>query len=206
MKTELENNGWVVMNKTKSLTEIMNFASSIGTISPQPNGSLYKVLLPNDGESKLKGTFSERFRMGTFPLHTDNAFKARPVHYILLATLEPSLTGTTFLDSSLIIRNLSEELKKIMEQAVFRIKTNKGQYYLPLSFKGGLRFDPTCMIPANQSARIFEEAFSKAIMSEKINIVDWRENKIAVFDNWRILHGREPVIDQNRKLIRININ
>ena len=62
------------------------------------------------------------------------------------------------------------------------------------------------MKPANKSARNVLSIIDEKLNDISINKVLWNEPKIFIFDNWRILHGRESVKnDKTRTLKRIYI-
>ena len=65
----------------------MKFALSIGNVIPHPNGELIDTLIPSDGKSSSKGSFSNRFGFGAFPLHTDAAFWPTPTKQMILFSM-----------------------------------------------------------------------------------------------------------------------
>jgi alpha-ketoglutarate-dependent taurine dioxygenase len=206
---KLNADGFVEFENITTDNELVEICKNIGEIIPDSNGHLIKKLKPNSGIGKTKGTFSNRFGFGQFPLHTDTAFWATPVRYILLSSIQKSICPTYFVSKTSLFSQLDFERINEVEGAIFKIKIPNKQFYSSLLFREkdveGLKYDPACMIAANKKAKHFVDKLENTkIEMEKIN---WTGNKAVIMDNWRVLHARGIAIsDEERELSRIYIN
>jgi len=202
--------GWIELKNITSDEELITLAQSIGQIIKHPNGELIGSLKPKSGKDSIKGTFSNQYGYNSFPLHTDTAFWGKPARYILLSSKEISNCSTLIVSSSDIWENISDDDMKFAKQAIYLIKTIHGQFYSSLIFREnnieGLRYDSTCMRPFNQSGKKIQESLELILSNIQPKKIDWTGNKTIIIDNWKILHGRTPIINnKNRELKRIYI-
>lgn len=213
-KTELSilnDVGWVELNHSTKDDELISLALSIGEIEKHNNGGKIFTLKPKDGTYSVKGTFSNRYGYGEFPLHTDMAFHTRPVRYMMLSSDMASSSRTSILSTSDIFKQLNREDKYNAQRAVYKIKTSERSFFSSLIFTElgtqGMKYDPTCMIPANKSAKDIELKLREIFAQVKPEYIEWTKGKILIIDNWRALHGRTCVNqEENRVLKRIYIN
>jgi alpha-ketoglutarate-dependent taurine dioxygenase len=56
-----------------------------------------------------------------------------------------------------------------------------------------IRFDSDCMKP-NQKDSCTNAILNGNVKAESIYSVTWLPGKILIFDNWRVLHARPPVL------------
>jgi alpha-ketoglutarate-dependent taurine dioxygenase len=206
----LDNNGWVEIHGLHLDNELLSLANSLGTVIGHPNGCQVFTLKPKNGLSSTKGTFSHKNGFNKFPLHTDTAFFVNPIRYMLLSSNKPSATTTTLLHIKSLFEKLNEHEKKIASNAIFKVKTNETSFYTALLFKEheskAIKYDPTCMFPANNSAKQIQTKFTELFKQIEVKHISWNEPKTVVIDNWKILHGRSEVNpDENRELKRIYI-
>lgn len=83
---------------------------------------------------------------------------------------------------------------------------------LPLVFRvddiSGIRWDPVFLIPVNQAAKTVAEfmAAEAWCRSESVSLAERGDTLIV--DNWRVLHGRESIIESavDRELERIYLS
>jgi len=210
-KEILDSEGWVELETNSSDEELLSIAKSIGAIAKHPNGQEIFELKPKNGLSSVKGTFSNRFGFKQFPLHTDTAFYARPIRYMMLHSIDESQCSTTILHSDSILNSLSKEEYDLARKAVFTIKTNSATFYSSLLFIHnnikGFKYDPTCMFPANKAGKIIESRIRNALRTCNKVPLKWSGNNTLIIDNWKCLHGREASKeDYKRVLKRIYIN
>lgn len=208
---ELMEAGWSLIENVASDYELESISNSVGHIVPHPNGKLIDKIVPNSGEGKVVGTLSNIFGLDRFPLHTDTAFWPTPARFVLLSCATVSKCDTYFVSKETIWRNLGPDAIKGAERAVFKIKTNSRQFYSSLIFRQddvtGIKYDLTCMYPANKSAENFVANMRDIETRIEPNRVSWSGNKAIIFDNWKVLHGRGPaIINEDRLLKRIYIN
>lgn len=141
-------------------------------------------------------------------LHTDTAFWINPVRYILFGIKEVSCCTTQIALASDIFNRMEIQDRKDIERAIFKVKTVNKQFYSPLIFKdyttSGIKYDPSCMTPANK----FAEKFVKNILEidYPVTEIKWSGKKALIIDNWKVLHGRgEALVNEERELKRIYI-
>lgn len=96
-------------------------------------------------------------------------------------------------------------------RAIYKIRTSEGSFFTSLIFRElgnqGIRYDPTCMIPANNSAKEIEKKLQEVFEMAKPDYVKWTGENVLIIDNWKTLHGRTNVNQEpNRVLKRIYIN
>jgi alpha-ketoglutarate-dependent taurine dioxygenase len=206
---KLEINGWIEIENITSDEDLIDISKSIGQIITHPSGHIINRLKPNNGNEKVKGTFSNRFGFGNFPLHTDTAFWTIPVRYVLLSSTRISSCPTFVVSTSSLFNQLNLSDLKEIERAIFKIKIPSNQFYSSLIFREnnieGLKYDSACMVPANRQAKNFVDKLEKSKI--RMNEINWSGNKAVIIDNWKMLHARGTAFrDENRELSRIYIN
>lgn len=210
MFNEIKEKGWIEIEKVDSVDSAISLAKDIGNIIPHPNGQLWRKIRPNEKMNSYSGTMSHQFGHSDFPLHTDTAFWPRPTRFVLLASFSPNCTNSTIIRTSQLIKKLDCNTKKLMEKAIYLVKTPNKQFYtsLKIGHDIGFKFDICCMTPYNRAAKAFHDEFIKLVTVEEVEEIKWTGNKAVVFDNWNVLHGRKALKDkaQDRNLIRIYID
>lgn len=207
---ELNLKGWIEFYSVNNDEYLIDISKKIGEVINHPNGKLIDYLTPKVKTEAKKNTFSYNFEHQKFPLHTDTAFWNLPARFVLMSCEDISETATTFVTYNEICKILTESELIEMKKAIFTIKTNSKSFYTSLinTYESNvfLRFDKNCMKPANKSARNIVSIIDEKLNDISINKVLWDKPKIFIFDNWRILHGRESVKnDKTRTLKRIYI-
>lgn len=210
-KHKISSKGWIEIENIHSNSELLSIATSLGHISPHPNGEKIASISPKPKSQSIAGTLSNRFGFGTFPMHTDTAFWPKPARYVLLSSTEPSNTKTLIFHIDNIWNQLSKYDTSLAKRAIFIVKTIHGQHYTSLEFKEngqmGFRYDPCTMFPCNTSAKKFQIIFENIIESIQPVEIDWSGNKALIFDNWCTLHARtSSKKNEMRILKRIYIN
>lgn len=203
--------GFLEIGEISSKNELLRLASSIGKIIPHPNGEKLYSLSPSAGKKSVKGTFSNKFGLSEFPLHSDTAFWSQPPRYIVMGMIGVSSCNTQLIAWSEIFSLLSAQAKIYANSATYLIDTIEGKKYASLLFSvngvRGFRFDPCCMKPQNKAARRFHEEMIE--IQQKLNTkkIVWTGEKAVVIDNWKYLHGRSSVSanEDKRELLRIYI-
>ena len=211
LSKKLENEGWVELEDISCPESLLAVAEKIGTIIPHPNGKLLNVLKPSDGVASMSGTFSSIYGFEAFPLHTDTAFWPKPVRYIVMGVLNEDQTSTYIESTISIINTLTRFARNAAKTAVYKVITPSGVHFTSLMFNEhgmqGFRFDPCCMTPANESAKIFDSEFREAATTIKPYKISWSGSKALILDNWNTMHGRSAIkdISRNRELLRIYV-
>jgi alpha-ketoglutarate-dependent taurine dioxygenase len=208
---KLFDHGWVEVDGIRSTEALLALAESIGKIIPHPDGNSLNLVKPKSYEKAIKGSFSNRYGYGDFPLHTDTAFWLQPARYIIMASLFESNVDTVVISLFQLLNMLSKNIKSLAKSAIFIVKTTETSYYTHINLgdelSDGIRFDPCCMFPANENARLLKEKIievSKNIETVKIR---WSGNNAVIIDNWKALHGREAILKgfESRTLARIYV-
>ena len=207
----LKVNGWTEFRSGSSDTELISIALKIGNILKHPNGQNVFTLKPKLEYEAIKGTFSNRYGLNDFPLHTDTAFFERPARYILMHSIKANGCDTTILSKINFWDSLTQSDKKKAERAVYLIKTNCAKFYTSFLFQEngtrGIKYDPSCMFPANKYAKEFDLKFQEILSKTKPLSLKWTDGKTIIIDNWINLHGRKSAKkDINRQLKRIYID
>lgn len=207
----LKEKGWTEFSSGSSDTELILMALKIGNIIKHPNGQSVFTLKPKLECEAIKGTFSNKCGLKGFPLHTDTAFFKRPARYILMHSIKANGCDTTLLPKVDFWDSLTQSDKTKAERAVYLIKTNNEKFYTSFIFqengKRGIKFDPSCMFPANKYAKEFDLKFQEILSKAKPLSLQWTDGKTIIIDNWINLHGRKSAEkDIDRQLKRIYID
>lgn len=205
----LHSDGLVEIDKVESQEHLIEIAKAIGRVVPNSNGEAIVKLIATDGRSALKGTFSDTFGFGQFPLHTDTAYFSLPVRYLILGMADISESSTRYVQLHELLYKDSARLLSLARKSVCVLETFEGAKYVPVIFSSngveGFRFDPNIMRPANKAAREFLRLFLEAVASLEVKEIDWTGHKAVVFDNWKCLHGRSRVVSSKREILRIYV-
>lgn len=189
---------------------LIEIASCFGRIvSGARNEIIQNLHARNIGEGPI-GSFSYCVGYDAFPWHTDTAYWDIPVRYLLLTSEHPSPCSTLYqsfdeLSSSII------DFDNLMSRSIFLLNVAGKKRYLSPSFrdkngKSGYRLDFHIYRPMNTEAHLLMEKVED-YLSSHCQRVNWTGTKVAIIDNWRIIHSREKAHnDKNRLLKRIYIN
>lgn len=207
---QIVNDGWTLFtSEKKDDKKLLEIASKYGLPFSDSNGKLVQTLESKPEKSGIRKSFSYNYGLSNFPYHTDTSFNDIPARYFLLSSVFKSNTTTNIVDFYSIFKRLKDEEIKIMENAIFLLKTPQEAKFTKMLFKQnnllGIRFDPNIMTPYNLNAKesvIILERYLKEIKPIEI---DWTKQNILLVDNWRCLHSRSKVIDKKRTLKRIYI-
>lgn len=199
--------GFLMVENIYSQAEMISLSKSIGSIIPHPNGKSIVALTSSNGEKSLTGTLSNIYGLSEFPLHTDTAFWGVPARYVVMGMVSTSECTTNYISLQEIDEFMSGELFNKARRAIYLIETFEGSKYTsPVFYMAGsygFRFDPNIMTPVNSHAKKFHKELSAALEKIEVRKVEWSGNKAIVFDNWKYLHGRSAVKNENREIFRI---
>lgn len=204
-------NGWIEFISGSSDLELIEIANEIGKILKHPNGQDVFILRPKlESDSKL-GTFSNKHGLLDFPLHTDTAFYKVPARYILMHSAISNSCDTTIIRKIDFWDKLKDTDKKKAERAIYLVKTDSEKFYTSFIFKEkneyGIKYDPSCMLPFNKTAKDFDKTFHRVISEIEPTLINWTQGKTIIIDNWKTLHGRKSAVkDISRVLKRIYIS
>lgn len=205
-KDNLTEFGFIEIEGLSSDAELIYNARHLGSVIPHSNGELIFILRPKDSNSAYEGTLSNIYGFGTFPYHTDTSFWPSPARYILLHSDLGSKCDTLIVAVKDIWESLSQADRSDARRAIFITKTIHRQFYASLIFEEhGIRFiryDPSCMAPMNDSAKRIVRKLNKLLKKIPPLRVNWTEGKTLIIDNWKLLHGRDKVNDENHRTLK----
>nr|WP_199001847.1 TauD/TfdA family dioxygenase [Flavobacterium sp. ASV13] len=206
----LNSKGWIEFNSMTDDGTLIKISKSLGKVLKHPNGNDIEYLKPKHKKDSVKNTFSYNYEFERFPLHTDTAFWEIPAKFVLLSSNELSHTATTIIAYEDIYKSLSISEISEIKKSIFIVKTATKNFYTSFINKylddNFIRFDSNCMKPVNKSAKITLEIIEDKLVKIPVRNITWDKPKVIIFDNWKVLHGREAVkTDEHRILKRIYI-
>lgn len=152
---------------------------------------------------------SRIYGKGEFPFHTDYAWESKPARFIALRAVSGDFSRNTYYKSfDAILKGLPDN---VTSSAIFKCELPSQNYYLSLRFKHlgkyGFRYDRNILKPANSHAKMVADLLEKANADLGGDYIEWKKDRVAIIDNWSMLHARGGSLssNQNRKIQRINI-
>jgi alpha-ketoglutarate-dependent taurine dioxygenase len=186
----LENDGWVVINQYSE--ELIGLAENI-CLELELNISLhnYKKLIPKENNEASYFSLSSAYGLNEFPLHTDGAEYNIPPRFLVLRALSNSPTRTSLVDAHSIKDDLTQyRTRWSVKTKEGKIETNLYEIHPKYNIEF-IRFNRLSM-KCEEGNKI---EICNAIDSLFINYIEWTKSKTIVIDNWRVLHGREAMIE-----------
>lgn len=188
LSQKINKDGWVIINhySEELITLVENICSNLELEISFHN---YKKLIPRDNKEASYFSLSSAYGLNDFPLHTDGAEYKIPPKFLVLRALANSPTGTTIADAKTIQTNISACNSK------WSVKTKDGiintkLYETDNKYKiGYIRFNRLSM-KCIEGDKVY---VSKAIDNLSTKIINWTINKTIIIDNWRVLHGRQQI-------------
>jgi hypothetical protein len=208
---DLRTKGWALVPGIDTREHMLSLAKSLGMPTETDDGHLVKRLKPLDSINARSNTLSAHHGLGAFPLHTDTAFWPEPCRYLVLRVLGDKRRVTTVITFDDLFKCTIPDANSLADHSVWLMKTGRKKFYCSMHFpcrRGkGWRYDPVCMVPANQSANeISREMYCLAHSGIGFPI-PWEQGTAVVIDNWMALHGRgeSPENEGARVLERIYV-
>jgi alpha-ketoglutarate-dependent taurine dioxygenase len=193
---ELRARGWACVKGIKSQSELLELARTVGRPVRSPTGELVKELTPIPQAQARRGTLSDAYATGSFPLHTDTAFWALPSRYLVFRARGDVRRHTTILAFADIFHEGPPGLRALAERSVWLVRTPSEIFYCSMKFVSkvgmGWRYDPHCMSPANDAAIKVREQLDPLLACSRIQCIQWTNDLAIILCNWEILHGRGP--------------
>jgi len=187
---KLKKDGWIEINQHSENLNCLG-EKLCSKYKYKLMSSKFETLIPKKRNEIKKLSLSYAYGLNEFPLHTDGATYQIPPRFILLKSLSNSDTKTFLADTIDIKNNI------ITANSKWIIKTEKGELETKLiyQYKNNeiFRFNRLLMKSIDGNKK---EVY-RAINNLKISKINWEKNKILIIDNWRILHGREKLIEEN---------
>lgn len=160
-----------------------------------------KVLVPRINSYEEKITLSGTYALGKFPYHTDAAHLFIPPRIISLRYLgdTESKTGTLLIDSEDIARDPDSGF---YTNLTYNVKGGPTKFYATI-FDGSIipkrkiiRYNSVIMKRAVARNLVSFDEFLSKFAPKRIS---WRKGMLVLIDNWRIMHAREEVINEEIK-------
>ncbi|MEV8634459.1 TauD/TfdA family dioxygenase [Streptosporangium sp. NPDC051023] len=213
----IDEHGYVLMCNVLDEFDPVKFCRRLGRFVPNYTGAVVGDVRPEPGMDDVYHAGNTR------PLtpHTEGYdFAVLPPRYIALWCVTPASGPggeTTLADTRPWVAALTAEERERLESAEYDWKTTEGVQRLGLDLKTrhpileeneqGLivRFSCNNLLrddddPVVDLQHRWETAFGDEHMA-----IEYRENDMLVWDNWRLLHARNAFSDRSRHLRRIQI-
>jgi alpha-ketoglutarate-dependent taurine dioxygenase len=177
----------------KNEAELLALAWSLGKpISSRINSSLIDNLVPLYSSDAHKHSLSATYGIDNFPFHTDGAYFPVPPRYMILRYtqgVEPA-TPTVFID----LNTIENDIKNKLKYSVWKVKSRKHVFLSSILSANGevFRYDPCIMTPLNErnNNKVY---FENILRSMPKIVVNWQVNKTIIVDNWKYIHSRPEV-------------
>jgi L-asparagine oxygenase len=218
VRAALQRHGYWIARRWNSDVTTMDLGALVGTVleleSLLPGSGIPTVqtLRPRRVNGSLANQYSGRYGLSEFPLHTDLALWARPPRYFLLRCCSGSkAVETTLLPSSSVVAELG--IASLRRAVVRPRRPPRGgvECAPPVVFEvndvSGFRWDPLFLVPMNRGAeQLASRMLTGAWGTRDLRTITLEEaGDTLILDNWRLLHGRSPVTEQDsgRRLERV---
>jgi len=200
----LKRDGWAEIGSYTGSMRLL--VSELGKSLKEDFDMEKSVLTPKSESGNFKITLSGSFGFDSFPYHTDGAQYQIPPRYIILKSLGngESKAATLLVDPISIFKDHKKSFT--VNDDVYWVKGGKNSFYTTLLNKtiiSGLfifRYNPVVMKKLNLGSK---ENFSDQLGLLKPRRVLWKKNKTLIIDNWRLLHGREKVNNDEVKIRKL---
>ncbi len=187
----IEKDGWVVIDKYSG--ELLNLMENICLkLKLDISFHNYKKLIPKNKNEVEHFSLSSAYGLNEFPLHTDGAEHKTPPIFLVLRALSNSPTGTCIADANSICdRNICD--------SKWSVKTKDGLVKTKL-YEQHPKYN-TEFIRFNRLSMKCDEGEKldvyKAIDNLTVSSILWTKNKTIIIDNWRVLYGRQTIIEED---------
>ncbi|WP_187429848.1 hypothetical protein ROLI_010740 [Roseobacter fucihabitans] len=189
--------------------QIEKLSKSLGTPRRGRHGKLIEELTPKSEREAPTNSLSKKFGIGRFPFHIDSAHHLTPSRYLVFGCME----AKGEVASTLLIHAKNIELDRVQRDAlktgIFLVKNGRNSFYASIEPRNSkfIRWDPGCMFPKDNHARIAADAISRWPNPKSSKTINWSRGSLLVIDNWTMLHARGVVSDHHghRSLLRATI-
>lgn len=191
--------GWVFIPELNPACTGVEIATQIGSSWFHERGGFVHRLTPSGIDDVVPNTYSGRYGVERFPLHTDLAHHTEPPRYFLLRCVRGySEVSTNLIDGRDMVRSIGASL---LARALVQPRRPRGGarpllpiYQLHKGDHGLLRWDETYIQPASVAG---EQAFASIscyltkVAPTSIQLT--APGDTLIVDNWRMIHGRSAV-------------
>jgi len=190
-------NGWGVSDAAPIGISMSDFEAAIRVFGEPLIARTRKagaeVLTPTESQCAKKASLSKAYGLGAFPYHTDAAHWPRPPRYLVLYGYSDEQERPTVLVPWVdVLDRLSSVNSDAVMRATFLVRSGKHSHYCAMNLGEPhlVRLDFTCMTPATEDGYALKRECAEYLLSVLPEKVYWRPGRVAVIDNWAILHGR----------------
>jgi alpha-ketoglutarate-dependent taurine dioxygenase len=187
--TEFQVTGWqaIDMREVELSALLRDLTRSIGQVTSSS-------LTVKSSALARPNTLSAKHGTGSFPHHTDFAFRGIPPRAILLvnSTDRDFERPSYFTD----ILALAPEHLRTLKSSAWKLKTREGVQLVGGEFmvfrRNGFRWDSDVLVPSNGAAEAALSVLGPALSALQHTFV-WRGRTALLIDNWRLTHARGDV-------------
>lgn len=206
---ELARRGYAKVSLPASYNELPAALEACGQRAQMDELPAVQLLTPRAVDAP--NTYSGNFGTGAFPLHTDMAHWALPPRFFILACVEPAPKVATLVVPArdIFARIDRKELSRTLVRPRRPHGFSRPILHLlesPKLSQELLRYDSVFIEPATARSALTLEHMREVLATlrpERVELL--KPGDAVVIDNWRVLHGREPVLPgaENRKIARM---
>jgi alpha-ketoglutarate-dependent taurine dioxygenase len=213
----MDEHGYVLMTNVPDTFDPVGFCRNLGPFVPNYSGEVIADVRPQEGMDDVYHSGN------TKPLtpHTEGYdFEGLPPRYIALWCVRPA-TGkggeTTLADTRPWVEELPPEEQNRLKEAAYEWKTTEGVQRLGLDLKTRhpilaqhdgstiVRFSCNNLLREEDDPAVaLQDMWHERFDNEHVAI-DYAQDDMLVWDNWRMLHARNAFKDRSRHLRRIQI-
>lgn len=204
MTEDLERNGFVLVNEYRPEATTMEVASALGkildieSILPLSRIPTVQSLRPRDTRTAGDNQYSGVYGLRAFPLHTDLAHWTIPPRFFMLRCIVPAEEVCTLILPWATVMPMLGSID--MRKSVFTARKKRSGcsgLVRAMSRHAGediRRWDSMFLKPLNQPARELDQLLRDARWTQSARRIPLRRTGDTILiDNWRVLHGRDPV-------------
>jgi alpha-ketoglutarate-dependent taurine dioxygenase len=213
----ISEHGYVLMTNVADEFDQVGFCRRLGRFVPNYNGAIVGDVRPEPGMDDVYHAGNTR------PLtpHTEGYdFTVLPPRYIALWCVHPAAGAggeTTLADTQPWIKDLADREREHFEKTEYDWKTTEGvqrngldlhSRHPILAEHGGtsiVRFSCNNLLCDDDDPAVELQSQWHARFDNEHVAIDYAQNDMLVWDNWRLLHARNAFTDRGRHLRRIQI-
>jgi hypothetical protein len=191
LSQRLKKDGWIAIHEYSG--ELLNLIENIcSELELDISFHIYKKLIPKDKNEVEHFSLSSAYGLKEFPLHTDGAEYKTPPRFLVLRALSNSPTGTCIADANSICDSNICNSKWSVKTKDGIVKTKLYEKHPKYNIEF-IRFNRLSMkCDEGEKLDVY-----KAIDNLTVSSILWTKNKTIIIDNWRVLHGRQTIIEED---------
>lgn len=175
-----------------TVTQLSDAARHLGwtEVPMRPREPALTALRPQTQAQANPRSLSATYGLGPQPLHTDGAHLPEPPDWIVLLAEAPNTTPTAL---RAVPHGASAVPWHAMLSGIFLVRSGTQPFLAHAATGIRIRYDPGCMTPCDQRARIAAQFLADRTDTHEHN---WTQaNQILLIDNRQTLHARLEVSD-----------